>query len=250
MANLLQEVGGNHGVALWGRADSGFASMPGMDHLIFVATRMQIRMEAYPKWGDLVRLETFFAEDGRLCTRRDWHITDATTGAYLGAATSTWVTINSETRKLSKLPEEVRTRWLNLSPSPPRIVLPVGETKRKLEDFPEDAALVGPVVSARRTDMDPNGHINNVCYMSWALEAVPRHVYNGYHLREVEMDFKAECHAGDLVEVLGHPLTDTSNGNGCAQQFLHTLRKAGGGKGAEVWRARTTWVPKGKVASR
>lgn len=46
----LQEVGGNHGVAMWGRASSGFAAMPGMDHLIFVATRMQIRMEAYPSW--------------------------------------------------------------------------------------------------------------------------------------------------------------------------------------------------------
>ncbi|KAI8468433.1 MAG: acyl-ACP thioesterase-domain-containing protein [Monoraphidium minutum] len=158
IANLLQEVGGNHGVALWGRADSGFASMPGMDHLIFVATRMQIRMEAYPKWGDLVRLETYFAEDGRLCTRRDWHITDAVTGAYLGAATSTWVTINSETRKLSKLPEEIRARWLNLAPSPARLVLPVADTKRKLQDFPEAPALAGPLVTARRTDMDPNGH--------------------------------------------------------------------------------------------
>lgn len=45
-----QEVGGNHGVALWGRAESGFAAMPDMDHLIFVATRMQIRMLSYPKW--------------------------------------------------------------------------------------------------------------------------------------------------------------------------------------------------------
>jgi hypothetical protein len=60
------------------------------------------------------------------------------------------------------------------------------------------------------------------------------------------MDFKAECHEGDLVEVLGHPLTDVSNGNGCAQQFLHLLRKhSDGGSGSEVWRARTTWVPKG-----
>eukprot|EP00879_Flechtneria_rotunda_P008015 GHRR01008396.1.p1 GENE.GHRR01008396.1~~GHRR01008396.1.p1 ORF type:complete len:201 (+),score=25.43 GHRR01008396.1:244-846(+) len=50
IANLLQEIGGNHGVAMWGRASSGFAAMPGMDHLIFVATRMQIRMEAYPNW--------------------------------------------------------------------------------------------------------------------------------------------------------------------------------------------------------
>ena len=60
---------------------------------------------------------------------------------------------------------------------------------------------------------------------------------------QVEMDFKAECHAGDAVEVWGHPLSDLSNGNGCAQQFLHTLRKPGGSAG-EVWRARTTWTPK------
>lgn len=72
---------------MWGRASSGFAAMPGMDHLIFVATRMQIRMRAYPMWGDLVRLETYFAEDGRLTTRRDWVITDAVTGEHLGAAT-------------------------------------------------------------------------------------------------------------------------------------------------------------------
>jgi hypothetical protein len=34
-----------------------------------------------------VRLETYFADDGRLTTRRDWRLTDVTTGRYLGAAT-------------------------------------------------------------------------------------------------------------------------------------------------------------------
>ena len=220
-----------------------------------------------------MRLETYFAEDGRLTTRRDWHITDAVTGAYLGAATSTWVTINAETRKLAKLPEDVRARWLVLAPSPPRAVLPPGDTKRKLEDFPEAPAWRGPVVSARRSDVDPNGHINNVCYLSWALEAVPEELYSGYDLVEVEMDFKAECHAGDTVEVLGHPLTAGAaaigggangavangvangssgsgtngsggggGGSGGAQRLLHLLRKPGGG--GEVWRARTTWLPK------
>lgn len=50
IACVLQEIGGNHGVAMWGRSSSGFAAMPGMDHLIFVATRMQIRMKSYPSW--------------------------------------------------------------------------------------------------------------------------------------------------------------------------------------------------------
>lgn len=37
--------------------------------------------------GDVVRLETWFAEESRLTTRRDWVISDAATGARLGAAT-------------------------------------------------------------------------------------------------------------------------------------------------------------------
>jgi hypothetical protein len=141
--------------------------------------------------------------------------------------------------------------------------------------------------------MDPNGHINNVAYLAWALEVIPEHIFDDYQLTEVrlaacmseqhtlfaagtgarawscmrpaadadarwrcvwrrcvtglptqvEMDFKAECTAGDVIECLGMPLSgqDAGGGNGCKQQFLHLLRK--GDTGAEVWRARTTWSP-------
>lgn len=49
-----QEVAGNHGVALWGRTEEGFATDPVMVamHLIFAATRIQIEMSKYPKWCD------------------------------------------------------------------------------------------------------------------------------------------------------------------------------------------------------
>ncbi|WIA17235.1 hypothetical protein OEZ85_014109 [Tetradesmus obliquus] len=232
IANLLQEVGGNHGVAMWGRANSGFAAMPGMDHLIFVATRMQIRMEAYPKWGDLVRLETYFAEDGRLTTRRDWRISNADTGEYLGAATSTWVTINAESRRLAKIPEAVKQRFLQLAPSPPRCAIPTSDTRRKLPEFVWPPQLTAPSQLGRRSDMDPNGHINNVAYLAWAMEVIPDHVYQQYQLSEVEMDFKAECTAGDQIECFGMPLTDCASSNGSTQQFLHLLRK--GGSNTEV----------------
>jgi fatty acyl-ACP thioesterase A len=190
-----------------------------MDHLLFVATRMQIRMHHYPKWGDLVRLETWFQEDGRLATRRDWRLTDVASGVELGAATSTWVTINDATRRLSRLPESVRARFLPLSPSPPRHALPAGETRRKLPDLPEPTASNAPLPLdalaalpegqlqiARRSEMDPNGHINNVTYLGWALESAPSELAGtggaaeGWRLAEVEIDFKAECTAGDAVE--------------------------------------------------
>ncbi len=35
---------------------------------------------------------------------------------------------------------------------------------------------------ARRSDMDMNGHINNVTYLGWALETVPEDIYLNYSL--------------------------------------------------------------------
>lgn len=40
----------------------------------------------------------------------------------------------------------------------------------------------GPVQVARRSDMDMNGHINNVTYLAWALETVPTDIYLNYVL--------------------------------------------------------------------
>lgn len=45
-----QEIAGNHAVGMWGRTDNGFANLPSMKDLIFVMTRLQLRMHQYPKW--------------------------------------------------------------------------------------------------------------------------------------------------------------------------------------------------------
>lgn len=75
-------------------------------------TRLQVRMYKYPRWGTIFNQSTYFAEEGRLAARRDWDLTDPTTGEQLGAATSTWVNINMATRRLAKLPDDVRAHLL------------------------------------------------------------------------------------------------------------------------------------------
>ena len=47
--------------------------------------------------------------------------------------------------------------------------------------------IEGPVQVARRSDVDMNGHINNVTYLAWALETVPREVYYNYELEQVSL---------------------------------------------------------------
>uniref|UniRef100_A0A2Z5X8I3 Acyl-[acyl-carrier-protein] hydrolase n=1 Tax=Eudorina sp. NIES-3984 TaxID=1941220 RepID=A0A2Z5X8I3_9CHLO len=243
VANLLQEVAGNHAVGLWGRTDEGFASLPGMNKtVVFVMTRLQIRMYQYPKWGDIVGVETYYTEEGRLAFRRDWKITDASTGAELGAATSTWVTINMDTRRLAKIPDTLRRRFLRFAPEISLHALPVAETKKKLPE------MVLPGQVARRSDMDMNGHINNVTYLAWALESVPENVYWTHELYEVELDFKAECLAGNTVEAHCNFLDDElplagpdGPGSGQHLQLLHLLQKCDEGGCTELVRARTTW---------
>ena len=45
--------------------------------------------------------------------------------------------------------------------------------------------MEAPLQVARRSDMDMNGHINNVTYLGWALETVPAHIAESCTLHEV-----------------------------------------------------------------
>ncbi len=44
---------------------------------------------------------------------------------------------------------------------------------------------------ARRSDMDMNGHINNVTYLNWALETVPADVYLNFSLQQARRHARA-----------------------------------------------------------
>ncbi|PSC69441.1 Oleoyl-acyl carrier chloroplastic [Micractinium conductrix] len=246
IATLLQEAASNHAVAMWGRSTEGFASDPAMGGLIFVMTRMQLQMERYPRWGDLVEVKTWFQEDGKLAAQRDFVITDVTTGQPLGRATSTWVMINMQTRRLSKFPEAAKQKMEAFQQRPPRHAIAREQTRQKLPDLGLPAEIVGPIQVARRSDMDMNGHVNNVTYLAWALETVPSNIYSDCHLYQMEIDYKAECLGGDLVESLaGHCGTHESllsNGAGPdALSFVHVLRRCNGEACTELVRARTAW---------
>jgi phenylpropionate dioxygenase-like ring-hydroxylating dioxygenase large terminal subunit len=116
-----------------------------------------------------------------------------------------------------------------------------------IPDLSYEETEAGIEQTARRADMDMNGHINNVTYLAWAMETVPRDVWEGgAHLYQAEIDFRSECHAGDLIESIAGwgELSAVLAGNGAgpkALTFVHTLRKCQGEACTELVRARTTW---------
>jgi acyl-ACP thioesterase len=50
--------------------------------------------------------------------------------------------------------------------------------------------------------MDPNGHINNVAYLAWALEVIPDDVCHDHQLKEVSSSSSIIIAAAVAVSLL------------------------------------------------
>ncbi|XP_009604399.1 oleoyl-acyl carrier protein thioesterase, chloroplastic-like [Nicotiana tomentosiformis] len=127
IANLLQEVGCNHAQSV-GFSTDGFATTLTMRklHLIWVTARMHIEVYKYPAWSDVVEIETWCQSEGRIGTRRDWILKDYATCEVIGRATSKWVMMNQDTRRLQKVTDDVHEEYLVFCPKEPS---PIGCVK-------------------------------------------------------------------------------------------------------------------------
>nr|WHO55255.1 FATA1 [Atractylodes lancea] len=261
IANLLQEVGGNHAQGV-GFSTDGFATTTTMRklHLIWVTARMHIEVYKYPAWSDVIEIETWVQGEGRIGTRRDWILKDYANGEVIGRATSKWVMMNEDTRRLQKVSDDVREEYLVFCPRTLRLAFPEENNSSlkkiaKLED-PAEYSRLGLV--PRRSDLDMNKHVNNVTYIGWALESIPPEIIDTHELQAITLDYRRECQQDDIVDSLTshEPLEDAavlkfteSNGSASSKKggedlsrFMHLLRSSG--SGLEINRCRTEWRKK------
>ncbi|GAB4830251.1 hypothetical protein Ancab_019891 [Ancistrocladus abbreviatus] len=257
IANLLQEVGCNHAQSL-GFSTDGFATTPTMRklHLIWVTARMHIEIYSYPAWSDVVEIETWCQAEGRIGTRRDFILKDYASGEVIGRATSKWVMMNQDTRRLERVNSEIQEEYLIHCPKTLRLAFP--EDNRSLRKIPklEDPAQHSKLgLVPRRADLDMNQHVNNVTYIGWVLESIPQEVINTHELQSITLDYRRECQHDDVVDSLmsaesvdganGIPGLKGTNGSPAAtkgqdsRQFLHLLRLSI--DGSEINRGHTEW---------
>ncbi|XP_020598212.1 oleoyl-acyl carrier protein thioesterase 1, chloroplastic-like [Phalaenopsis equestris] len=88
IANVLQDVGCNHLQSV-GFSNDGFVPTTIMRELrlMWVFSRMHIEIYEYPKWGDVIEIESWFQGVRRVGNRRDWILKDLDTGLVIGRAT-------------------------------------------------------------------------------------------------------------------------------------------------------------------
>ncbi|PRQ40252.1 putative oleoyl-[acyl-carrier-protein] hydrolase [Rosa chinensis] len=271
--NLLQETALNH-VWMSGLLSDGFGATHGMmkHDLIWVVSRMQVEVDHYPIWGEVLEIDTWVGASGKNGMRRDWLIRSEATGHVFASATSTWVMMNRTTRRLSKMPEEVRAEIAPWFIEKQAITEDVLEKIVKLDN---KAKYMNKDLKPKRSDLDMNQHVNNVKYVRWMLETIPDQILEAHQLTSIILEYRRECGSSDIVQSLCQPDEDgilkdglkqdkeTSlvngfslaaeilEGNGFLASFgnqklryTHLLKIDGESQNDEIVRGRTTWKKK------
>lgn len=193
--------------------------------LFWALTGLRITLVRYPRWRETATVITWPAGADRLFAWRDFELADAA-GAPLGAATSAWLLVNEDTRRPIRMLPEIAAAGL----SRPRAL--THDFRVKLA--PPERAEHERRFHVRRSDLDVNGHVNNVTFIEWVVESVPPDRLGAARVTDLTLEFQAEALLGDEV------IAQAAHGSdGNRKIFRHQLRRAGDDRVLAV--AQTEW---------
>jgi medium-chain acyl-[acyl-carrier-protein] hydrolase len=196
----------------------------------WILLRGCVHMERYPAHREDITVETWMSASRLFYGQREY-VLRGDNGSVMGAARSLWLFYSLERRRpIPVLPEIVRAWGPEGTRSMDR---ELGEVTAPGPECIDDTRMY----DVRGSDIDTNGHVNNINYMEWALEAVPRDIYDNHIMASVEGQYIKEVRYGQRVWPALEPLPTAGS-----PSFSHGVfvRKEDGAMEA-VATARTEW---------
>ena len=185
LQQALQEISGAHSLLL----GAGRDSLLDMG-VVWILTRIEVRMDRYPKVDENIELETFPTPCRRWFFPRWYRIRDDQ-GKEIGRAGSLWALLDLHERKMIQ-PGKVAA----LMPDNRDLPAPLG--------LPATVTQVSGTLSAaeympRYSDIDLNGHVNNTRYVDWACDALGIDAMRDYELAHFAVNYNQEIRPGETV---------------------------------------------------
>lgn len=176
LMNELQGMGDRHAEMLG--IGYGYCLAHG---IAWVVTHYLVDIIEMPTEREEIALITWPSIADNLRAIRDFEIRGAD-NRLMVRATSQWVLIDLQTRRLVRLNEHL----------PSDLPLVERAWDRKFEKFPDFDATKTHVFKCRFDDIDVNQHINNAVYAVWATESVGYEYRNTHKLSGIELNYKHE----------------------------------------------------------
>ncbi len=186
LANYLQEMATEHAELLgWGYHDMK------NKNTAWVLSRFHVKIHRQPGWNEKISIDTWPRGVERLFAMRDFKVIDET-GNTIADATTYWLIIDRDTHRPVRISEEVLSIETRTDTE---FTVPLEKI-----GFPE---LYEEIYqrSASYSDLDIMGHVNNVSYLSWCMDAIPLDVHLEHEPKGFEINFLSEAKYGDPITI-------------------------------------------------
>jgi medium-chain acyl-[acyl-carrier-protein] hydrolase len=196
--NILIEAAWAHAQVM----DWGYDSLKN-NNLFWVLSRMYFQVEKYPAWQDQITLNTWSAGTDGMYAYREY-ILENEKGEVILRASSAWLILDMETRKIFRLSEYRDT-------FPKRIDADACRAPKRIkpDTHPENLNYF-PVLFS---ELDINKHFNSVKYMERVLDDFGIDFLNNHEPAELEVNYLKEGQAGDRIAVTYTQLSESENLN-------------------------------------
>lgn len=192
--DYLQDAAGKHADLL----GLGLKQLRESD-LSWVLSRIRLKMDEFPEYGDTLRITTYPSGFDRLFAYRQFVLTSAKSGRFFGVAGSAWLTLN---------PQNFRP----VSPAKHLTGLPQWEYDEKvyfqgdsLAKITAQENLLQTVASHTVSSawIDYNNHLNNAFYAMFTEDFLGKNSRSLVRMTELQLNFNASTALGEELVCRG-----------------------------------------------
>lgn len=169
---------------------------------VWVLLKYDITIYEYPKFKDTITVDTTVLGAKKFYGYRKSTIKNHE-GKVIGEALSTAILIDLEKRRPMRMsPDQMEIYGIDRELDEVPHLDDIARVQK--EDYRKDYPI-------RYSDIDSNGHVNNVKYMEMATDTLPRSILNEYKLFNIKVLFKKETTDGDTLNISSEVIDHKNN---------------------------------------
>lgn len=180
------------------------------NHCGWMLIKWDVTVNALPCFGDTVLVETRVHAMKSFMADREFRLC-AEDGTVLAEARSNWLLVDTVRRRPIRIPDDQLEKFPATEEA--KAFIAIGDVPTF--DVPEGA--VHRSVRASYSDIDTNGHVNNIRYIAWALDSLPEGYLQEKTPATVRVQYRRELTPGSAASVFTETEKEVSRHRICSE---------------------------------
>ncbi len=179
------------------------------NHCGWMLIKWDVTVNDLPLFGDVVLVETRVHAMKSFMADREFRLR-AEDGTVLAEGRSNWLLVDTIRRRPIRIPEDQLEKFPATEEAAAFIAI---------EDVPSIGIPEGAVpetVRSSYSDIDTNGHVNNIRYIQWALDSLPEEFIRGNVPAAARVQYRRELTPGSVAFV------STETGEGTSRHRVYS----------------------------